>query len=234
MNDSVQQPGARLSEGRLWPLWGPAAVILVMSRVLVTTPSLTTQQQAAVPGSIVETLAVRQFDLYFGNGVSWLGTACLVVFVAGLHRRLRSVEPTGSLMPTVALMGGTATAAGLFLGYGFLALMAGVAGEGRAATTVAAIYSIGDSLAYMAWTWIGVTTAAVAVAGIRRGSVPRWLGYVSAVFTAIFGATAFFPFIGWLPALVWLLVASIGLLASRQPDAPGYRAVSLAASESAP
>ncbi len=212
MSTVVEQRQLRRSEGRLWPVWGIAAVLLVMSRVFVTTPSLTSEQQATVPGALVDTIAGKQLDLYLGNGLSWLGIACLVVFVAGLYRRLSTSEPAGSLIPVVVLSGGTATAGGLLLAYGFLALLAGVAGEDLAPTTVAAIYTIGDSLAYMAWTSMGIVTAGVAIAGIRHRSLPRWLGYVSGIFTLLFVALSFFPFLSWFPALIWLLVTSIGLL----------------------
>jgi hypothetical protein len=67
---------------------------------------------------------------------------------------------------------------------------------------------------------LGVVTAGVAVASIRRGSLPRWLGWMSAIFTLIFVVLAFFPPISWFPALVWLLVVSIGLLVSERHAAP--------------
>jgi len=46
--------------------------------------------------------------------------------------------------------------------------------------------------------------------------LPRWLGWMSAIFTLIFVVLAFLPFISWFPALVWLLVVSIGLLVSER------------------
>ena len=123
------------------------------------------------------------------------------------------------LIPAIVLGGGLMTTAGLFVGYGFAALAGGSAYEQRAATTVAALYAIMDSFAYFMWTGLGLVTAGVAVAGIRRGSFPRWLGWMSAIFTLIFVGLAFLPFISWFPALVWLLVVSIGLLVSERHTA---------------
>ena len=84
--------------------------------------------------------------------------------------------------------------------------------DDRPATTVAAVYSVGDGLAYSMWTGIGVVCAAVALAGIRRRGAARWMGYVSAGFTVLFALLAFFPFLSWIPALIWLLVTSSGYL----------------------
>jgi hypothetical protein len=41
---------------------------------------------------------------------------------------------------------------------------------------------------------------------------PRWLGWISAIATALFALLTFLPFLSWAPALLWLLVAGIGLL----------------------
>jgi hypothetical protein len=219
MNTALRQPGVRPAEGGRWPLWGIAAVLLLMSRLLYPTPSLSPQDQTVVTGKLVDILVDKTTNLYFATGVSWLGIACLVVFLAGLYRRLKASEPADGLIPTVVLGGGLMTTAGLFVGYGFAALAGGSAYEQRAATTVAALYAIMDSFAYLMWTGLGVVTAGVAVASIRRGSLPRWLGWMSAIFTLIFVGLAFLPFISWFPALVWLLVVSIGLLVSERHTA---------------
>jgi hypothetical protein len=216
MNTALRQPGVRPAEGGRWPLWGIGAVLLLMSRLLYPTPSLSPQDQTVVTGKLVDILVDKTTNLYFATGVSWLGIACLVVFLAGLYRRLKASEPADGLIPTVVLGGGLMTTAGLFVGYGFAALAGGSAYEQRAATTVAALYAIMDSFAYLMWTGLGVVTAGVAVASIRRGSLPRWLGWMSAIFTLIFVGLAFLPFISWFPALVWLLVVSIGLLVSER------------------
>lgn len=138
MNTALRQPGVRPAEGGRWPLWGIGAVLLLTSRLLYPSPSLSTQDQTVVTGKLVDILADKTTNLYFATGVSWLGIACLVVFLAGLYRRLKASEPADGLIPTVVLGGGLMTTAGLFVGYGFAALAGGSAYEQRAATTVAA------------------------------------------------------------------------------------------------
>ena len=60
--------------------------------------------------------------------------------------------------------------------------------------------------------WSRTVTAAVAVAGLRARVLPLWLGVVSAVWTVLLVVVAFIPFAAWFPALIWLLVSSVGLL----------------------
>jgi glycerol-3-phosphate acyltransferase PlsY len=52
----------------------------------------------------------------------------------------------------------------------------------------------------------------VAIASLRDHVFPRWLGWVSAIATALFALLTFAPFLSWAPALLWLLIAGIGLL----------------------
>src|SRR4029453_5090480 len=145
MNTALGQPRVHPAVGSRWPLWGIAAVLLLMSRLLYPTPSLSPQDQTVVTGKLVDILADKTANLYFATGVSWLGIACLVVFLAGLYRRLKASEPADGLIPTVVLSGGLMTTAGLFVGYGFAALAGGSAYEQRPAPPVAAPYPLIDS-----------------------------------------------------------------------------------------
>jgi hypothetical protein len=122
-------------------------------------PTVTDRAQSQPSADLVKVLADAQVTLYVRNGLSWLAVASLVVFVVCLYRHLAARCPAGSLIPLTVLAGGLVTASGLLLGYGFLAAIAAAAAQGRAATTVAAVYATGDGLAYGMWTGIGIVTA---------------------------------------------------------------------------
>ncbi len=67
----------------------------------------------------------------------------------------------------------------------------------------------------MAWVWAGIrlTTGSVAVAAIRHGSLPRWLGWFSVVVTVLVGLSQLVP-LQYMAAFFgapWLLVAGLGL-----------------------
>ncbi|RYP86992.1 hypothetical protein EKO23_06840 [Nocardioides guangzhouensis] len=188
-----------------------ATVVLFAIGSLMPFPAVAVDDQQH-PDRLVEALAGHEWQLFVRNGVSWWGTAALLVFLLAMDRHLAVRVPSHSLLPGLVRAGGAATCAGLFLGYGFLAAIGGSVASDLPASTIAAVYATGDGLAYGAWTPLGLVTAAVAVSGIRGYGVPRWLGYVSAGFTILFAGLAFFPFVSWFPGLVWVLVASVGLL----------------------
>ncbi len=194
-----------------WAWAGLATVGLFALGAVAPFPAVSEEAQND-PAALVRALDGHEVSIFVRNGISWLGVAALLVFVVGLFRHLGAHHPSGALTPDVALAGGLVTGAGLFVGYGMLATIGGAVYDDRPATTVAAVYSVADGLAYSMWTGIGVVCAAVAVAGLRRRGAARWMGYVSAGFTVLFAVLAFFPFLSWFPALIWLLVTSSGYL----------------------
>src|SRR5215216_2244997 len=64
MNTALRQPGVRPAEGGRWPLWGIGAVLLLMSRLLYPTPSLSPQDQTVVTGKLVDILVDKTTNLY--------------------------------------------------------------------------------------------------------------------------------------------------------------------------
>jgi hypothetical protein len=139
----------------------------------------------------------------------------IVVFAAGLRRKLAAQAPADSLLPSLAAAGLGSVAIMLLVGGGistelFWSLSQDF-GDADPDTIVAnlAIFNT------MAWVWagIGLTTGAVAVAALRHGSLPRWLGWVSAVATVLVVLTQLVP-LQYMAAFVgapWLIAAGIGL-----------------------
>ncbi|HEX9351715.1 MAG TPA: hypothetical protein VF877_10635 [Gaiellaceae bacterium] len=63
--------------------------------------------------------------------------------------------------------------------------LADAASSDRAPTTVAAVYTIFDSLAYIGFTAMGLVTAGVAVASFREHAFSRAVGWLSAIGTGL-------------------------------------------------
>lgn len=196
---------------RWWPASAIVAVLLIEARSFVDTPSLTEELQKTPSAASVNYIDDRVLDLFLGYGFTTLGLAFVAVFVAGLVHSVTRTAPQAFAAQLIAI-GGGATVAATFIGYSFNLILAGAAEEDRAPTTVASIYTIADSLGYMGWVVLGLVTAGVAVAAFHDSVFPRWLGWVSAVATGLFTLMAFAPFLAWAPAVLWLLVAGIGLL----------------------
>ncbi len=207
--------------GRAWAWWGVASVALFAVASLMPFPAVSEADQND-PERLVDTLAGHEAEFFVRNGISWWAAGALVLFVVGLHRHLLTHLDPDSLVPGVALVGGTVTGAGLFVGYGLLAAIGGAVLSDRPATTVASVYSVGDGLAYCP---VDADRARVRSRGtgrLRGRGVPRWLGQVSAVFAVLFAGLAFFPFLSWFPGLLWVLAASLGLLFGTVSDPTGH------------
>ena len=196
---------------RWWPASAILAFLLIQARLFVDTPSLTEELQATPSPDSVKYIDDRVVDLFIGYGLTVLGLAFVALFVAGLVHSVTRKAPQAFAAPIIAI-GGGATLAATFVGYSFNLMLAGAAEEDRAPSTVVAMYTIADSLGYIGWVVLGLVTAGVAIASFHDGVFPRWLGWVSAVATGLFTVLTFLPFLSWVPAMLWLLVAGVGLL----------------------
>jgi hypothetical protein len=214
---AVAVAGLTLVSGRragvspaIWPFFALAAFVLIESRVFVDTPSLTDALQANPSDETTSYIGDRVSDLLIGGGVTMLGIACAGVFFAGLARHVRaSVE--SSIAPWLIAIGGAATVGMVGAGSGLFSVIADAGSSDCAPTTVAAIYTIFDSLLYVGFTAMGLVTAGVALASLRERAFSPAIGRISATATGLFAICAFLPFLSWAPALLWLLVAGIAL-----------------------
>jgi hypothetical protein len=194
-----------------WPFFALAAFVLIESRLLVDTPSLTDALQANPSDETRSYISDRVSGLVIGAGVTMLGIACAAVFFAGLARRAWEVAAS-SIAAWLIAIGGAVTVAVVGTGAGMFSILGDAAGSDRAPTTVAAVYTIFDSLAYIGFTAVGLVTAGVALAALREHVFSRFVGWVSAVASGLFLLCAFLPFVSWAPALLWLLVVGIALV----------------------
>lgn len=209
--ENTPAPPRRHRSDQWWPAWALAAVVLIESRALTTTPELTQAAKKHPTPATVAAIADDWLGAALGTALTWLGLACLVVFVVALARAARASDPT-SLAPNLILVGGAITAGVLMLSFAVLFELGIALNDNYATTTIAALDALGE-IGYDGWVAMGLLTAGVALAALRDQTLPRWLGWVSAAATVVFALLTFFPFVAWAPALLWLLVAGLGLLA---------------------
>lgn len=141
----------------------------------------------------------------------------LLVFAAGLRRRLQGQAPAGSLLPDVAAGGLLLTAVATLMGVAFSTeIIFGITAEDPPMDVefaAVAAHWIGT----VPWLWVGagVTGLAVAVAAIRHAAAPRWIGWTAAVLgglTTIAGMSPLQYMAGFTgPVLVLLLGAGFAL-----------------------
>jgi hypothetical protein len=121
-----------------------------------------------------------------------IATVLMLVFAAGLRRRLHAQAPVGSLLPDVAAFGLALVSVAGLMGAGFSTeIVFGVtADDDTLDPEFAAV--VGHWIGTIPWLWVGagVTGVAVAVAALRHAAAPRWIGWVAAVLgglTLLFG-----------------------------------------------
>jgi hypothetical protein len=139
----------------------------------------------------------------------------LVIFAVGLRRRLAGQEPAGSLVPDLAALGLILMAVMTLVGTGistemFHTLRHTDEVDPDTVSSQLAIYNT------MAWVWAGglLTTGAMAVAGLRHGSVSRRVGVFSVVMTALVALTQVLPFqyLAVLPMSIFLIVCGVSMI----------------------
>jgi hypothetical protein len=143
----------------------------------------------------------------------------LIVFAAGLRRRLDAQCAPRSLVPGVATGGLWLAAALTLVGAGIgTELFWGLANvEDADPDSIMSMYHLVASLSWV-WAGAGLSAAAIAVAAIRAGALPRWIGWVSAVGAGLMLGLSVIPlqYMSGMVGAVWLLVVSIGSLVSRE------------------
>lgn len=157
-------------------------------------------------------LATQDVRLRLCAGLGMIGVAGLVTFISGLRRHLDAQTPPGSLTGRLALIGGQTTAVTLFVTY----LLKLTVSENVHRITGAAdvvVRNALDELTTGAWAGLALVMFAVAVAALRRAAFPRWLGWLSAVVCVIVSAVTVTgaPAGAYLPSMLWLLVMSVAL-----------------------
>lgn len=111
----------------------------------------------------------------------------LLVFAAGLRRRLQGQAPPVSLLPDIAAGGLLLTSVATMMGAAFTTeTVFGLENDDVALDPEFAAV-IAHWVGTVPWLWVGagVTGVAVAVAALRHAAAPRWIGWLAAVLGGI-------------------------------------------------
>ena len=137
----------------------------------------------------------------------------VLVFAAGLKRRLDGQAPAGSILPTVAGWGLVLVSVAGLLGSGLdTQFLFGLGDTALIVPESGAFYS--DWVATIPWLWVGAGVAGVAlgVAALRHAAAPRWLGVVGFVLGGLALLTGVSPlqYMAGFVGPIWLLVTALG------------------------
>jgi hypothetical protein len=161
---------------------------------------------------VAEALADKTGVMFAFHSITTLGAVLMVVFAAGLYRRLRTAMPD-STAPLVALVGLAGTAvvsvlgAGLDTEFAMPSTQDGIVIDDASA----AMYNHWIGTIPWLWTLAGMAGLAIFVA-YRRGAAPRWIGLVGLVLgglTVLLGVSPL-EYMAGMTGSLWLLVTAIG------------------------
>lgn len=215
--ESPERTGRRSTTSSRWALAGVGAGLAGIGTV-VTSGMVGVVYQKQFTGTVdgvSAELETKAGVLFAFHSITMLGAVLLVVFAAGLHRRLQVALPE-STIPTVALLGlaGTGVVSVLGAGLDTEFMMAMAFDDGAVADSSAAMYN--HWIGTIPWLWVLAGLAGLALYGAARQlAVPRWIGRVGLVLgglTVLLGISPLEYLSGMTGALL-VLITAVGFTA---------------------
>jgi hypothetical protein len=210
----------------LWALAGVGAALLgAVTMVSSSMVDAIYQPEIGPTGEgVIEDLKGDVVAMFVMHHALTVGAVLMLVFAAGLHRRLREVAPD-SLAPMLAFVGLAGTAVVSIMGAGLdTEFMLPIAmGDEVVSDASAAMFNHWTGTIPWLWTLAGLAGLAV-FSVARQGGAPRWLGRVGLVLGGLTVLAGVGPaeYMAILPGVLWLLATSLGfLLGDKQHTAGG-------------
>ena len=210
-------PTAAPTSGRGWALSGLAAGLSAVVGIgaSMQIDAVYSPEAGGDPAAIVARLGELVPQILVFHTAVLVTTVLLLVFAAGLRRRLADQLPTRSLVPDLAAAGlGLVSVAGL-LGTGLTTEFVFAVADPSSPLVPETAVLFNHWVGTIPWLWVGagVTGVAVAVAALRHGAAARWLGWVGAVLgglTLLLGISPL-QYMAGMTGPVWLVVTALGL-----------------------
>lgn len=207
----IRRPSAR---SRAWALAGIGAGLAGAGTIVTSTMVDTVYQErfAGTTDGIASELVDKAPVMFAFHSITVVGALLMVVFAAGLFRRLRTAMPD-SIAPTVAFAGlaGTAVVSVLGAGLDTEFMMPLAQGDGIVDDATGAMYN--HWIGTIPWYWVLAGLAGLALfSAFRQGIVPRWIGLVGLVLgglTVLLGVSPL-EYMAGVTGVLWLLATSIG------------------------
>lgn len=213
---------------RLWAVAGIGAA-LAGAGTIVTSSAVDIvyrDEYAGTTDGVAQALSDKSPVLFAFHSITALGALFMIVFAAGLFRRLRTVLPDG-ISPVVALVGLAGTAIVSILGSGLDTefMMPGPDNEPGYADSSAAIYNHWVGTIPWLWTLVGLAGLALYAAS-RSHAVPRWIGIVGLVLGGMTVALGVSPleYMSGVTGVLWLLVTAVGFTVGDRTFRGAFRA----------
>jgi hypothetical protein len=209
--------GDRPSQGRGWVYAGVVAGVASIISIVgsMTADAVYDPDLAGDATGITGKLADQTSSILVMHTGAMVSALLLLVFAAGLRRRLQGATPDGSLLPQVAFAGLMLVSVAQLMGSALTTeFVFGLKDTDQLVPETAVFF--GHWIGTVPWLWAGAGAAALAlgIAGRSFGAVARWLTWTSLVLgaiTTLFGISPLQYMAGMVGPL-WLTIAALGLL----------------------
>jgi len=199
---------------RAWAFTGIAAGVAGLATIVTSSmvDVVYRDEYAGTTTGVADVLQDKAGVMFAFHSITMLGAVLMVVFAAGLHRRLRAVAPNG-LAPVIALVGlaGTAVVSVLGAGLDTEFMMPFAQGDGLVDDSSAAMYN--HWIGTIPWLWVLAGLAGLAIHVVARsGGAPRWIGRVGLVLgglTLVLGISPL-EYLSGATGALWLVVTALG------------------------
>ena len=199
-----------------WALAGLGAGIAGIGTIVTSSmvSAVYEQDLAGDTAGVAEKLEDQVPQMFAFHGFTVVSAVLMVVFAAGLLRRLRASAPD-SIAPTVAFSGVLGTALVLVLGSGLNTefIFAFLSDDAVVDPANAALYN--HWIGTIPWLWTLVGLSGVALFSVARaGGVAKWLGLVGLLgggLTLLLGMSPF-QYMSGMTGPIGLVVVSLGFL----------------------
>ncbi|GAA2143173.1 hypothetical protein GCM10009844_15310 [Nocardioides koreensis] len=204
----------RKQVSRTWALAGIGSALLGAGTIVTTSmvDTVYTPEFEGTTTGISADLQDKAPLMFAFHSIAMTGAILMIVFAAGLFRRLRTAMPD-SIAPTVAFAGlaGTAVVSVLGAGLDTEYMMAFAQGGDIVDDANAAMYN--HWIGTIPWLWVLAGLAGLALfSAARQGVVPRWIGRVGLVLgglTVVLGISPL-EYMSGVTGVLWLLVTALG------------------------
>jgi hypothetical protein len=173
------------------------------------------EQIAGDPAAITDKLADQTGSIMLLHVGGMVSALLLLIFAAGLRRRLSEAVPTGSLLPQVAASGLLLVSVAQLMGTALTTEFVSGVNDPDLIVPETAVF-FGHWVGTVPWLWVGAGVAALAlgIAGRRFAAVPTWLTWTSLSLGAVTTLLGVSPlqYMAGVTGTIWLTVAAIGLL----------------------
>ena len=207
--------GAQPARSRAWAFAGIGASVLLAATIVTSSmvDVVYRDEFASTTEGVADALADKTGVMFALHSAGMLAAVLLIVFAAGLHRRLRDVA-SDSLAPMVAFAGLVGTAVVGVMGAGLDTEFMMTLGSDKALVSDPSAAMYNHWIGTIPWLWVLAGLAGLALFPVaRQGGVPRWMGLVGLVLgglTVLLGVSPV-EYMAGPVAFLMLLPISIGL-----------------------